>query len=184
MLEGVPSTVWNVPNVLSLTRVPLAGLFPFTVNRPIAALAVLAAAGVSDVLDGWWARSRGQVTTVGAVLDPITDKLFVGAVVVTLVVTGRLGPVAVLCLTTREIGEAPLVAWLALSPAMRAHRAKHAGANLLGKLVTLLQFACVTVAIAQPKWNVQRGLLAASAVFGVLSAVSYWRRVLRPPVAS
>jgi phosphatidylglycerophosphate synthase len=129
------------------------------------------------VLDGWWVRSRNQVTTFGAVLDPITDKLFVGTVVTTLLVVGRLQWPAVVCLATREIGEAPLVAWLLISPRQRTHRTRHAGANVLGKLVTVLQFVCVVLAIALPAWN-DRVLLGVTAALGALAAVSYWRRAL------
>lgn len=170
--------VWTVPNALSFARVPLAALFPFVVQRPPVALGVLAAAGVSDVLDGWWARSRNQVTTIGAVLDPITDKLFVGSVVATLVATGHLGWLAVACLSTREIGEAPLVAWLVLSRHMREHRTKHAGANLVGKLVTAIQFACVAVLVAWPAHRIGVAVYATTAGVGALAAASYWRRVV------
>jgi len=179
--------IWTVPNVLSLTRVPLGALFPFTVQRPHIAVLVLVIAGVTDVVDGWWARTRGQVTTFGAVLDPVTDKLFVVSVVTTLVATGHLGWAGVLCLATRDIGEAPLVLWFAASAHMRERRTKNAGANIPGKLATALQFACVTLAIvragpelASPAWTTTFGAcLAASAIMGVLAAASYWIRALR-----
>ncbi len=178
--------VWNVPNVLSLTRVPLGAVFPLTLHRPHLAVLVLAAAAITDVVDGWWARTRGQVTTFGAVLDPITDKLFVVAVVTTLVATGQLGWRSVLCLATRDIGEAPLVLWFALSAHMRKRR-ENAGANVPGKLATVLQFACVTLAILKgspglvaPQWTeVLQTLLATTAIVGALAAASYWRRALR-----
>jgi cardiolipin synthase len=179
--------VWTVPNVLSLTRVPLGAVFPLTLHRPHLAVLVLAAAAVTDVVDGWWARTRGQVTPLGTVLDPITDKLFVVAVVTTLVATGQLGWRAVLCLATRDIGEAPLVIWFALSADMRERRTKNAGANVPGKLATALQFVCVTLAILRgspglvaPQWSeVLKTLLATTAIVGALAAASYWRRALR-----
>ncbi len=181
------SRVWTVPNVLSLTRVPLGALFPLVIHRPHLAFLVLLAAGVSDVLDGWWARTRGQVTTFGAVVDPVTDKLFVASVVTTLVATSHLGWRGVLCLATREVGEAPLVLWFALSAHMRERRAKNAGANIPGKLATVFQFACVTLAILRaspeldaPAWNTTlQALLAVTAAVGVLAAASYWVRALR-----
>jgi CDP-diacylglycerol--glycerol-3-phosphate 3-phosphatidyltransferase/cardiolipin synthase len=158
-----------------------------TIHRPHLAVMVLVAAAVTDVVDGWWARTRGQVTTFGAVLDPVTDKLFVVAVVTTLVVTGALGWPAVLCLATRDIGEAPLVTWFALSAHMRERRTKNAGANVPGKLATVLQFGCVTLAILQsspelaaPQWTlVLRTLLVTTAIVGGLAAASYWQRALR-----
>ena len=80
----------RIPGLLSLSRVPLAVVFSFVVGRPVLALGVLVGAGLTDVLDGWYARRFGQVTATGAALDPITDKLFVLTVAITLVVTGQL----------------------------------------------------------------------------------------------
>jgi CDP-diacylglycerol--glycerol-3-phosphate 3-phosphatidyltransferase/cardiolipin synthase len=60
----------RVPGLLTLMRVPLAAAFPFVLGRPLVALGVLAAAGLSDVLDGWYARRFGQVTPTGTALDP------------------------------------------------------------------------------------------------------------------
>jgi cardiolipin synthase len=162
------------PSLLSLSRVPLAAAFVLALDRPLLELAILTLAGLSDVLDGWWARRHGQVTATGAVVDPITDKLFVLTVVVSLVVSDRLAPHAVLLLATRELGEAPLVAWWALSRHRRKVRAKHPEANAVGKLATVLQFATVTLALFRAP---QAGaLLVVTACVGVLAAISYWRR--------
>jgi cardiolipin synthase len=89
------------PAWLSLSRVLLAACFPLVVDVPLVALAVLILAGVSDVLDGWVARRYGLVTATGAALDPITDKLFVLTVAVTLVSSGHLSLGEVLLLSTR-----------------------------------------------------------------------------------
>ena len=45
-----------VPNLLSAARVPLAVAFPFAIGYAWSALAVLGAAVVTDILDGWLAR--------------------------------------------------------------------------------------------------------------------------------
>jgi CDP-diacylglycerol--glycerol-3-phosphate 3-phosphatidyltransferase/cardiolipin synthase len=169
--------LWLPPGLLSLARVPLAVAFPFVAGEPVFAVLVLFAAGASDVLDGWLARRYAWVTATGCVLDPITDKLFVLTVVVTLVVTGMLSPWAVVLLSTRELGEFPLVLWLLGSAAARQRRRDQPKANLPGKLATVLQFATVTWALARLE-----GLelwLAVTAVAGALAAVSYWRRELR-----
>src|SRR5450432_80739 len=105
----------GVPGLLSLSRVPLAAAFPFVLGHPLLALGVLVAAGVSDVLDGWVARRFGLVTPTGAALDPVTDKVFVTTVAVSLVAGGYLSILDVVLLSTREIGEVPLVAWLAVN---------------------------------------------------------------------
>jgi len=79
-------------------------------------------------------------------------------------------------LSTREIGELPLVVWFALSPRARGARAEYPTANLPGKIATLLQFATVGWALFRAphldRW------IAATAVAGVFAAISYWRRAL------
>jgi cardiolipin synthase len=167
----------GVPGLLSLSRCPLAVAFPFVVERPAAALAILGAAGVSDVLDGWYARHFAQATPTGAALDPVTDKIFVSTVAMTLVVGGHLSPVDVLLLSTREIGEAPLVLWIALSRRARVLRAAHPSANYPGKVATVLQFAAAAGALVRTRHL--RWMIAAAAVAGAFAAATYWARALR-----
>jgi cardiolipin synthase (CMP-forming) len=166
----------RVPGLLSLSRCPLAAAFPFVVERPAAALAILGAAGITDVLDGWYARRFGQATPTGAALDPVTDKIFVLTVAVTLVAGGHLAPVDVLLLSTREIGEAPLVLWIAVSRRARVLRAAHPSANYPGKFATVLQF--VAAAGALVRMPHLRWMITASAFAGAFAAATYWMRAL------
>ncbi len=106
---------------------------------PRPGLAVLFHAAASDVLDGWYARRFDQVTRTGALIDPITDKVFVLTVVVTLVGRGYLSPISILLLATRELGELPLVVWLLV-----VHRDfEGARSNGPGKVATVLQFVTI-----------------------------------------
>jgi cardiolipin synthase len=167
----------RVPGLLSLARLPLAAAFPFVVERPLAAMGVLFAAGVSDVLDGWYARRFGQVTPTGSVVDPVTDKVFVLTVVVTLVVGHYLAPLDVLLLGTREVGELPLVLWLAASHEARSRRAATTAANVPGKVATVLQFGAAAAAllrVTELPW-----LVDVTAVAGAAAAASYWVREIR-----
>jgi CDP-diacylglycerol--glycerol-3-phosphate 3-phosphatidyltransferase/cardiolipin synthase len=166
-----------VPSLVSLVRVPLAAAFPFAVDLPWLALALLVAAGVSDLLDGWLARRHGQATATGAVVDPITDKLFVATVMVTLLVTRRLGLLDLVLLSTRELGELPLVAWWAVSRRHRRRRAESPKANLPGKLATALQFFAVTLALLRAPHTRLAVIVAGAA--GLAAAISYWSLELR-----
>jgi cardiolipin synthase (CMP-forming) len=161
------------PNLVSLVRLPLAALFPLSVGHPGAALAVLGAAAVSDMADGWWARRRHQATTTGAVLDGFTDKIFVGSVLLTLLAVGRLTPVEVGLLLAREIGEAPLALWRAARRGSLARPRLGVRANRYGKVATSLQF--VTLAIVAAGWS-PGPLLVLTAVAGAIAALSYWHR--------
>jgi cardiolipin synthase len=167
----------RVPGLLTLSRVPLAAAFPLVLAHPLAALCVLAGAGLSDVLDGWIARRSGQVTPTGAALDPVTDKVFVTTVAVSLVLGGYLSILDVVLLSSREIGEIPLVVWLTVNRDARSRRAEHPMANLPGKLATALQFGTATAALLRMPhlgW-----LIDATAGVGLLAAASYWTRELR-----
>jgi cardiolipin synthase len=167
----------RIPGLLSLSRLPLAAAFPLAVERPSAAVAILAAAAASDALDGWYARNTGQVTATGTALDPVTDKLFVLTVAVTLVRKALLSPLDVLWMSTREVAELPLVLAVAASRRLRLRRAALASANLPGKFATVLQFATATAALVgmpHTAW-----MIGATAVAGVFAAATYWVRALR-----
>ena len=165
-----------LPNVLSALRLPLALVFPFVAANVHAALGVLVAAALTDVFDGWLARRMGQVTAVGAVVDPIADKVFATTVVITLLLDHKLPMWALPALLAREILEAPLVAWVLVSQSFRGARRAAARANIPGKLATTVQFIAVLSAIAAPE--LLEASLIASAVAGVLAGVSYWYREL------
>jgi cardiolipin synthase len=77
-------------NLVSLLRValilPLAYYLSLDDGQStLICLALMVVAGISDGLDGFLARRLNQVTRLGIALDPIADKLFVGALVVLLV---------------------------------------------------------------------------------------------------
>lgn len=87
----------DLPNVLTLSRmaaIPVLIVLA-SIRMPgtdLAACIVFALAGVTDYLDGKLARSRKQFSDLGRMLDPIADKLLVGAVLIMLAGDGRLGP--------------------------------------------------------------------------------------------
>ncbi|WP_017622001.1 CDP-alcohol phosphatidyltransferase family protein [Nocardiopsis chromatogenes] len=83
--------VWTIPNMLSMLRLLGVPLFLWLVLVPEAdwwALGVLAFAGLSDWLDGKIARAWNQTSRLGAVLDPMADRLYIFAAVLGLVVRG------------------------------------------------------------------------------------------------
>jgi phosphatidylglycerophosphate synthase len=82
--------VWNLPNTLTWLRIfaiPLVIVFfylPYHWADPAAGL-LFAVAGITDSLDGYFARKMGQTSRLGAFLDPVADKLIVAVALVLLV---------------------------------------------------------------------------------------------------
>ncbi|MFN0044257.1 MAG: CDP-diacylglycerol--glycerol-3-phosphate 3-phosphatidyltransferase [Alphaproteobacteria bacterium] len=95
------SMMAHLPNLLTLSRIgaiPVLALI-FLLPAPAGpwlAFAVFAIAGITDYLDGHFARSRQLQSRLGALLDPIADKLFVAAVIFILIAAGRLDGLNVL----------------------------------------------------------------------------------------
>lgn len=172
-----PQEFLSLPSLLSLARAPLAVAFPFAVNRPLAALAVVSAAAATDLLDGWCARRLHRATAIGAVLDPVMDKVFVMTVVVTLALTHKLSLASGLCLASRDLLQAPLVLWLALDRRALEHRTGRFKANVFGKIVTALQFVTILAALWEARST--RVLALASGFSGVVAGLSYWFLILR-----
>jgi cardiolipin synthase (CMP-forming) len=87
----------DLPNVLTLSRIVAIPLLValVAINRPatdLAACIIFSAAAITDYFDGKLARSRRQQSDLGRMLDPIADKLLVGAVLMMLAGQNRLSP--------------------------------------------------------------------------------------------
>jgi cardiolipin synthase len=162
-----------LPNVLSLSRILFAAGFVAADGTALRA-GLIGAAGLTDVLDGWLARRLNVATSVGALVDPIADRIFVLAATATLVAGGAVTLPAALVLLTRDIATA-LGFFIALAvPRLRPREFK---ARWLGKLVTVLQFAALLCAIVTPR--LFGPLLVLVAVIAVWSVVDYTTTALR-----
>ena len=98
----------NLPNLLTAARmaaiVPIAGLLLWpSADARLAALAVFAAAGLSDLLDGWLARRLNAESALGRMLDPVADKILTVGVIVLLVATGDAPALPAAIIVVREI---------------------------------------------------------------------------------
>jgi CDP-diacylglycerol--glycerol-3-phosphate 3-phosphatidyltransferase/cardiolipin synthase len=153
-------------NLISLSRLAMAVAFVYFASRPAIAVAILCLAGISDWLDGWVAKRLGQQSRVGAILDPVCDRLFVVPVLFTLVFVHGLPPWQLAVMISRDLANsagALVVLWLrpASFPSLRARRS--------GKIVTSLQF-----------WNVVHvllGLPGFALSFAALALASAWALV-------
>ena len=96
----------TIPNVLSIIRIILSVVFCIIYFRPgmlIAALAVIVLSGITDLLDGYIARKYNQISELGKILDPISDKLFQVSTVICFVVSGAVPYWAVIVVVIKEL---------------------------------------------------------------------------------
>ncbi len=88
----------NIPNILTVSRILLLPLIiallflEWTVGAPAiwGALFLYVFCSITDFLDGWLARKFNQISAFGTFMDPISDKIFVGVLLVALVGIDRL----------------------------------------------------------------------------------------------
>jgi len=139
------SRVLTVPNLLSLTRLPLAAAF-LLVDGRTARVVLVGIASLTDFLDGWLAR-RGQTSQLGALLDPIADKTFVFIAIAAFLIEGVVSVGEFLIVISRDLATAVgfIVAWLLPGLDPRAFRARWPG-----KVVTVLQLAALFVLLLRP----------------------------------
>ncbi len=125
--------VWTLPNLLSMARLAGVPLFLWLVLGPEAdgwALVVLMVSGATDYADGWLARRLNQTTVLGAILDPVADRLYILAVVVGLAMRDVIPWWLAISLPLRD-----LLMW-GLVPLLRTRGYSALPVHFLGKAAT------------------------------------------------
>ena len=176
-------TPWTVPNILTWIRIaaiPLVILAFYASYHwaNVAACVVFAAAGITDTLDGYLARKLGQITRLGAFLDPVADKLIVATALV-LLVSRDMRPLIVLMaivIIGREIAISALREWMA-----ELGQRRKVAVSLLGKYKTIFQIVGLSMMFYRsPLWGMDIyrmgvGLTVLAAVLTLVSMLSYMR---------
>lgn len=97
----------NLPNLLTLVRILLIPIFVIVFTsapeRAFLAAVVFALASLTDWLDGYLARRRGEITRLGKLLDPFADKLLVASALILLVDVGRAEAWIAIVIIAREL---------------------------------------------------------------------------------
>jgi CDP-diacylglycerol--glycerol-3-phosphate 3-phosphatidyltransferase len=118
--DSEPRVRWNLPIALTWLRIlmipAIIVLFyvPYAWNAP-AACAAFALAGITDSLDGYYARKWGLTSRLGAFLDPVADKLIVATALVLIVSRDPRWFVVLVSIVIigREIAVSALREWMA-----------------------------------------------------------------------
>ncbi len=156
----------NLPNSITMSRIACVPLliwilsphFPLAGNRgatglyggeqEIIASIVFILASITDGLDGYLARRRRQITTMGMLLDPLADKLMVSAAFIVLVAYNpRVVPAWIAVLV---IGREFLVSGLRSIAATEGFTIE---ASEIGKLKTVIQIVSIVAAILAHRWD-------------------------------
>ncbi|MEM9233797.1 MAG: CDP-diacylglycerol--glycerol-3-phosphate 3-phosphatidyltransferase [Pseudomonadota bacterium] len=134
---------------------------------PLVGAGLIALAGVTDFLDGYLARARGEVTKFGAALDPIADKLIALSALIAFTANGTLTGIhlyAVFAILLREI----LIAGLREAAADTVSM----GVSALAKWKTTIQFLAF-IALCFGPTPIALGLLWMAAILTVWTGTSY-----------
>ncbi|HEY6825874.1 MAG TPA: CDP-alcohol phosphatidyltransferase family protein [Gemmatimonadaceae bacterium] len=140
------ATLRALPNIISSSRLLLAAGFAVVTDAD-RRLGLVGLAAFTDFLDGWIARRAEWTTKWGALLDPIADRVFALAAVVTFVVMGELSIVGALVMISRDIMTAIGFFVARIIPWLRPVEFK---ARPLGKIVTFLQFVTFVALLRYP----------------------------------
>jgi CDP-diacylglycerol--glycerol-3-phosphate 3-phosphatidyltransferase len=177
----------NLPNLLTVSRILLIPVFVVlfitpTPLRSLAAAVVFVVAAVTDIVDGYLARRRSEITKLGKLLDPIADKLLVLSGLILLVQFDRIPALVAIVIIAREVAVTGIRAIAATEGIVLA-------AETIGKWKMVMQVISIVMLIlegsvqtlAWPLHVIGLGLLYLALVLALVSGgqylMSFWRQV-------
>jgi CDP-diacylglycerol---glycerol-3-phosphate 3-phosphatidyltransferase len=175
---------FNVPNSLTWLRIlmiptifALFYLLPYPWADP-AACAAFALAGITDSLDGYYARKLGQTSRLGAFLDPFADKLIVAAALVLIVSKDPRWFVVIVSVVIigREIAVSALREWMAEIGARGRIKV-----SVMAKYKTIMQIVGLSLLLFRedlfgiPMYKLGLFLTGVAAVLTLWSMIQYLR---------
>ncbi|GAC1311243.1 MAG: CDP-diacylglycerol--glycerol-3-phosphate 3-phosphatidyltransferase [Steroidobacteraceae bacterium] len=181
---GPGAAHWNLPNALTWLRIlmiPAIVLLFYLLPHPWAdpaACAAFALAGITDSLDGYYARKLGLTSRLGAFLDPVADKLIVAAALILIVSRDPRWFIAMAAIVIigREIAVSALREWMAEIGARGKIKV-----SVLGKYKTIMQIVGLSFLLFRqnlfglPVYRLGLGLTAVAVVLTLWSMVGYLR---------
>ncbi|WP_430646255.1 CDP-diacylglycerol--glycerol-3-phosphate 3-phosphatidyltransferase [Agromyces sp. GXS1127] len=181
------SSNWNLPNAITVVRIVMAPIFFWLLladggaDGPLRwwAAVIFIVAISTDWVDGHLARSRGLVTDLGKILDPIADKLLTSGALVCLSILGELWWWVTILIVVREVG---ITVWRLVE----LRRGTVVPASSGGKAKTFTQAIAISLFLT-PLWTflgdwvfwVNWAFMAAALVLTVWSGLLYVRDAIR-----
>ena len=174
--DPVDHAAMNLPNILTLFRIVLIPFYIVFAYQPsflasVVAAAIFLLASLTDILDGYLARARSEVTQLGKFLDPIADKLLILSALILLVGNHNVPAWLAIIIIGREFAVTGFRAIASTEGVVIA-------AESTGKIKMVLQTVSViilTIRFDHP-WFHQLGLLLLNAamLLAVFSAMQYF----------
>jgi CDP-diacylglycerol--glycerol-3-phosphate 3-phosphatidyltransferase len=147
----------NLPNSITMSRIVMIPVLLWILSphypwqghgeQEVAASVLFVLASITDGLDGYLARKRKQITTMGMLLDPIADKIMVTGALIALVAYNP--EVVKVWIVVVIIGREFLVSGLRSIASSEGFTIE---ASDLGKLKTVIQIVCVVSALLAHAW--------------------------------
>ncbi len=190
----------NLPNSITMSRIVMIPLLLWILSThfpwrgPGGAQELLAAllfvlASITDGLDGYLARKRAQITTMGMLLDPIADKIMVTGALIALVAYNP--QVVKVWIVVVIIGREFLISGLRSIASSEGFTIQ---ASDLGKLKTVTQIVAVVAAILAHRWDqwqfgfvvipvnwIAVGAIYFTVLVSIISAIDYfvgfWKQI-------
>lgn len=168
----------NIPNKLTTLRIILVPIFVvFMLTRipyggTLAAI-IFVVAALTDSLDGYLARKWKQTTKLGAILDPLADKLLITAALISLVELGRIPGWIAIIIIGREFAVTGL-------RVVKAEEGVIIPASKMGKLKTISQVIAVAIIMVQyiipplAQYRIGPWAMYIALVITVISGVEYF----------
>jgi cardiolipin synthase (CMP-forming) len=164
--------IWTVPNMLSFLRLAMVPVFLWLILGPELdgiAFLLLLASGATDWLDGKIARSTGQITRLGTLLDPLADRLFIIATLIGLLLRDIVPVWLVVLLLSRDLMLAGLL------PALRRRGLNALPVHFLGKAATMnLLYALPLLLLADGTGRLASIAFPVGWAFAMWGVVLYW----------
>lgn len=166
------------PNTLTVTRILLIPFGVYTLfydggdnsTYQLISYAIFFTLGMTDIVDGRWARHSNKITPLGTFLDPVADKALIGAAMISLSILDRFPWWITILILTREIGITffrLLVIKNGVIPASKG-----------GKIKTLMQnFGVGFFILPLPAWLdwFKHGFISVAIILTITSAYDYLR---------
>jgi len=142
--------ILNIPNMLTLARIIITPFIVYAIieHQPVLALILMGIAGITDMLDGAIARYFNQRSTVGAIMDPLADKLMLISTIVSLYLIEQLPAFLFLAVVFRDM----IIVVGAIAYEMVTHQLEMQP-SIASKITTFLQIMLVLTVLSNLAWQ-------------------------------